>query len=158
MALKACWTCSASMLMTSDGVDSGLLWLLGSRSTHVYWCVSGFVCTYWECCFVYRSMDLWGVAVAWYLGGCVISCKIMSWCCNRRVLGVAQTSLFINPDTLDLRRWSFSINVAALLWIVVKCFNCILCTWISSTVICSSFDLTNSCRLFLCVLQGGECV
>ena len=65
--------------------------------------------------------------------------KSMSWGFNRRVSSVSQPSLFINPDTLVLRRWSFSVNLAALLWM-----SMLFCVYgFYATVPYSRLGLTN---------------
>ena len=73
----------------------------------------------------------------------------MNWCFNRRVSSMSQSSLFIIPDTLVLWRWSFSVNLAAFLWI--KGVNAILCVWIPSANV--SFQMS---RLEAYTLDGGR--
>ena len=48
----------------------------------------------------------------------------MSWCFNCRVSSVSQPSLFINPVTLVLQRWSFSVHLAALLNFFSQKYQC----------------------------------
>ena len=82
----------------------------------------------------------------------------MSWYFNRRVSTGSQPSLCVNPVTLVLRRWSFSVNRAAVLGIFCRVSMAFCVYAFHAMVPYSSFDLT--CRPFLClyVLQGGESV
>ena len=104
---------SVSMLMTSGGVGSRLLWLSGRKSMHMYWRVRGFVCSCWDCCFVCESMRLPGVAVTWYLGGCVLSCKrvwvgvviVMFEVCPNQVHLLSLVHLFCGSGHFSVQIW-----------------------------------------------------
>ena len=68
------------------------------------------------------------------------------WCCNRRVSIMPQSSLFINNVTLILRRWSFNVNLAALLWIFSR-MSMSFCVYRFRVLV-----LLTCCRLFLLTL------
>ena len=72
----------------------------------------------------------------------------MSWCCNRCVSNVSQPNVSINPVTPVLRRWSFSVKLAARLWIVSR-VSMLFCVYgFQATIPYSTFSVTNIVRCF----------